>query len=253
MFRSFFLSRRWALWAWGGLFVLVALVFITVQQTVKLNAWYGEFYDLLQKPEQAGGLEKFWGFMVQFAWIAFPFHVAAQFGDVSGLALRLSLASGHDRAVFAPLAAHRRDGGGGFAAHSGGLHAFCPPDRKPGSGLGACGAHAGLLHSDFVGFVQGMAIAWLQFEGSLFWVAWSRHWAARSFVVCGHSLAGAGIQQPTDRSCLAQDLVYAEDERSRMDLPTVLSLFTGVRLNNFRLFNHYAYFTCGAICTARRW
>ena len=27
MFRSFFLSRRWALWAWGGLFVLVALVF----------------------------------------------------------------------------------------------------------------------------------------------------------------------------------------------------------------------------------
>ena len=73
MFRSFFLSRRWALWAWGGLLVLVALVFITVQQTVKLNAWYGEFYDLLQKPEQAGGLEKFWGFMLQFAWIAFPF------------------------------------------------------------------------------------------------------------------------------------------------------------------------------------
>ena len=56
MFRSFFLSRRWALWAWGGLLVLVALVFITVQQTVKLNTWYGEFYDLLQKPEQAGGL-----------------------------------------------------------------------------------------------------------------------------------------------------------------------------------------------------
>jgi hypothetical protein len=27
-----------------------------------------------------------------------------------------------------------------------------------------------------------------------------------------------------------------------MHLPTVLELFTGVRLNNFRLFNHYAYF-----------
>ena len=73
MFRSFFLSGRWALWAWGGLLVLVALVFITVQQTVKLNTWYGEFYDLLQKPEQAGGLDKFWGFMQQFAWIAFPY------------------------------------------------------------------------------------------------------------------------------------------------------------------------------------
>ncbi len=37
MFRSFFLSRRWALWAWGGLLVLIAMVFITVQQTVRLN------------------------------------------------------------------------------------------------------------------------------------------------------------------------------------------------------------------------
>jgi peptide/bleomycin uptake transporter len=36
--------------------------------------------------------------------------------------------------------------------------------------------------------------------------------------------------------------VFAEDERSRMHLPTVLELFMGVRLNNFRLFNHYAYF-----------
>ena len=43
-------------------------------------------------------------------------------------------------------------------------------------------------------------------------------------------------------AALRKDLVFAEDERSRMNLPTVLELFMGVRLNNFRLFNHYAYF-----------
>ena len=79
MFRSFFATRRWALWAWGGLLLMVALVFITVHQTVRLNEWYGQFYDLLQKPEQAGGLERFWGFMADFAWIAFPYMILRSF------------------------------------------------------------------------------------------------------------------------------------------------------------------------------
>ena len=51
---------------------MVVLVFVTVQQTVRLNSRYGEFYDLLQKPEQAGGLERFLGYLQDFAWIAFP-------------------------------------------------------------------------------------------------------------------------------------------------------------------------------------
>ena len=49
MFRCFFVNRAWALWAWGGLLSMVVLVYVTVQQTVRLNSWYGEFYDVLQK------------------------------------------------------------------------------------------------------------------------------------------------------------------------------------------------------------
>ena len=38
MFRCFFVNRAWALWAWGGLLSMVVLVYVTVQQTVRLNS-----------------------------------------------------------------------------------------------------------------------------------------------------------------------------------------------------------------------
>jgi peptide/bleomycin uptake transporter len=90
---------------------------------------------------------------------------------------------------------------------------------------------------------KGMAIAWLQFEGSLFWVALftALGGTVLSWFV-GIHLPGLEYNNQKTEAALRKDLVYAEDDRSRMDLPTVLNLFTGVRLNNFRLFNHYAYF-----------
>jgi len=89
----------------------------------------------------------------------------------------------------------------------------------------------------------GMAIAWLQFEGSLFWVALVT--ALGGTVISwfvGIRLPGLEYNNQRTEAALRKDLVFAEDERSRMHLPTVLELFMGVRLNNFRLFNHYAYF-----------
>ncbi|EKD38178.1 MAG: hypothetical protein ACD_75C00837G0002, partial [uncultured bacterium] len=49
MFRSFFKSRKWLFWAYGGgLFLLMAL-FVQVELTVAINEWYGGFYNMLQK------------------------------------------------------------------------------------------------------------------------------------------------------------------------------------------------------------
>jgi peptide/bleomycin uptake transporter len=221
MFRSFFLSRRWALWAWGGLFVLVALVFITVQQTVKLNAWYGEFYDLLQKPEQAGGLEKFWGFMQQFALIA--------------QALTEEYLPRWQRTDATVEGASQR------------IQEDCMRFARQTENLGLGLVRALLTLVSFIPILwalsTGMAIVWLQFEGSLFWVALAT--ALGGTVISwfvGIRLPGLEYNNQRTEAALRKDLVYAEDDRSRMHLPTVLELFMGVRLNNFRLFNHYAYF-----------
>ena len=47
MLKSFFLERKWRLWSWGGLLLLIVSLWFQVQMTVAINTWYGRFYDLL--------------------------------------------------------------------------------------------------------------------------------------------------------------------------------------------------------------
>lgn len=49
MFRSFFLSKRSATWAWGGSLLILLATQYRVTLDVKINEWFGQFYDLLQK------------------------------------------------------------------------------------------------------------------------------------------------------------------------------------------------------------
>ena len=49
MIRAFYKSEEWALWAYGGLALLISSLWVQVQLTVAINSWYGGFYDHLQK------------------------------------------------------------------------------------------------------------------------------------------------------------------------------------------------------------
>ncbi len=79
MIKSFFWSRKWALWAFGGLAVILVSLFFQVQMSVRLNTWYGDFYDLLQASPQYGmaGIPKFYEGLIKFMWIAVPYVLLA--------------------------------------------------------------------------------------------------------------------------------------------------------------------------------
>src|SRR5574343_26638 len=243
MFSSFFLSRLWAGWAWGGLLVLVVIVFITVQQTVRLNEWYGHFYDLLQKPEQAGGLDKFWGFMHEFAWIAFPYMLLRSFEAylASHYAFRWRQAMTE---VYLPRWQRTAATIEGASQR---IQEDCMRFAKQTENLGLGLVRAVLTLASFIpilwGLSKGIAIEWLKFDGSLFWVALTTALGGTvlSWFV-GIRLPGLEYNNQKTEAALRKELVYAEDERSRMTLAEVMQLFMGVRFNNFRLFNHYAYF-----------
>lgn len=243
MFRTFFLDRRWALWAWGGLAVLMAIVFITVQQTVKLNAWYGQFYDLLQKPEQAGGLDKFWGFMQQFAWIAFPYMLLRSFETylASHYAFRWRQAMTE---AYLPRWQRTAETVEGASQR---IQEDCMRFARQTENLGLGFVRAVLTLASFIpilwGLSKGIAIEWLKFDGSLFWVALTTALGGTvlSWFV-GIRLPGLEYNNQRTEAALRKDLVYAEDDRARMTLEGIMELFMGVRFNNFRLFNHYAYF-----------
>ena len=49
MIKSFFLSKKWRLWAWGGFVFIIGSLLAQTWIDVKINEWYKGFYDLLQK------------------------------------------------------------------------------------------------------------------------------------------------------------------------------------------------------------
>ena len=48
MFR-FFTTRKWFLWAWLGSTIILGSLWVQVKIDVKINEWFGVFYDMIQK------------------------------------------------------------------------------------------------------------------------------------------------------------------------------------------------------------
>ncbi|MFM2486552.1 peptide antibiotic transporter SbmA [Celerinatantimonas yamalensis] len=49
MFRSFFLNKRWLLWSILGTLVILGFTWYQVEINVKINEWFGTFFNLIQK------------------------------------------------------------------------------------------------------------------------------------------------------------------------------------------------------------
>ena len=46
---KFFNSKKWFLWAWVGSFIILSSLWVQVEIDVKINEWFGVFYDMIQK------------------------------------------------------------------------------------------------------------------------------------------------------------------------------------------------------------
>ena len=82
MIKAYFGTRKWALWAWGGLAVLLSSLWLQVSITVMINEWYGGFYDLMQnsgsyvsKPQE--GIDLFYQKLKDFCFLAMPYVLIA--------------------------------------------------------------------------------------------------------------------------------------------------------------------------------
>lgn len=49
MFKSFFLNKRWFFWSVFGSILLLAATWYKVELDVKINEWFGDFYDTIQQ------------------------------------------------------------------------------------------------------------------------------------------------------------------------------------------------------------
>ena len=46
---KFFTTKKWLLWAYLGSFIILTSIWLKVHIDVKINEWFGEFYDMIQK------------------------------------------------------------------------------------------------------------------------------------------------------------------------------------------------------------
>ena len=72
MFR-FFTQRNWFLWSWIGSFIILASLWIQVEIDVKINEWFGVFYDMIQKAlaePNAVSIEEYFASLFSFITLA---------------------------------------------------------------------------------------------------------------------------------------------------------------------------------------
>ncbi len=72
MFR-FFTIKKWYLWSWIGSLVILSSLWVQVKIDVKINEWFGEFYDMIQKAlgsPNAITIEEYWASLFSFIILA---------------------------------------------------------------------------------------------------------------------------------------------------------------------------------------
>ncbi len=72
MFR-FFTIKKWYLWSWLGSLIILSSLWVQVKIDVKINEWFGEFYDMIQKAlgkPNAITIEEYWASLFSFIILA---------------------------------------------------------------------------------------------------------------------------------------------------------------------------------------
>ena len=244
MFRSFFKSRKWLFWAYGGgLFLLMAL-FVQVELTVAINEWYGRFYNMLQKATEHK-VDELWTEMLKFAKIAFPYVLIA---TVTAYFTRIYAFKWREAMTFSYVAkwqkvVHEVEGASQRIQED--IYRFA----RIFESLGLQVIRAIMTLFAFLpilwGLSKGVDIETIkEIPGSLVWVALlvSIGGLLISWFV-GIKLPGLEYNNQKVEAAFRKELVYAEDDKVHFGkTETIVELFTGLKFNYNRLFLHYGYF-----------
>ncbi len=247
MFRSFFLSKFWFRWSWPGMGVIVLGTWYQVQVDVKINEWFGGFYDLIQKALSTPNsvqLSEFNSFLLTFGKIAGIYVVVAVF---------LSFFTKHW--IFRwrnAMNDYYMNNWIKLRTIEGASQRVQEDTRRFAAVMETLGVS---LLDSFLTLVAFLPILWelskpikvLPFIGE---VDHALVYVAVIFALFGTALLAAiGIKLPglefnnqKVEAAFRKELVFGEDHEDRAKPPTVVELFNNVRRNYFRLFFHYMYF-----------
>jgi len=246
-FWAYYSSHKWQVWSILGSSVLILMAYLTVQVSVVINAWYGPFYDDVQKALGGGGevtAADLYGHLLVFCIIVLPYILFVPFKifftshyvfrwrnamndfyterwtkvrQIEGASQRIQ----EDTMRFASI----MKGLGVYMVDSVmTLISFLPV-------LTALSVHVEEL--PIVGSIPyplvTLAILWSVF-GTIV------------LIFSGIKLPGLEFKNQRVEAAFRKELVLGEDRIERADPPSLIQLFNNVRRNYFRIYFHYAYF-----------
>jgi len=242
MFKSFFKSKKWAAWAWGGLAALLTSVYTQVEITVYINEWYKGFYNLMQ---EGGDVSLFWEQIIAFCWLAFPYIGVAAitnwFTRVYALRWREAMTFSY---IPRWLETEKE-----IEGSSQRIQEDCFKWADTIQNLGLQLVRAILTLMAFIPVLwhlsKDIEIPYLSnLPGCLVWLALivSGGGMFISWFV-GYFLPKLEYNNQVTEAAFRKELVLGEDDKvNYCSAKELVSLFTGIRLNHQRLYMHYGYF-----------
>ncbi|MSN95912.1 putative transporter [Campylobacter sp. FMV-PI01] len=244
MFRSFFLDKKLALWAYGGLaFILLSLVFQT-QINVAINNWYKDFYDIMQNV-QKHTLDEFWSQIFRFLYLAMPYVIIHTITTFFTSHWSLKWREAMTFSYLNQWKKCEKDIEGSSQRMQEDIYNFA----KIMQNLGLNVVKAFMTLVAFIPILWGlsdkMPLPYLRnIPGNLVWLALiiSIGGLIISWFV-GIKLPGLEYNNQKAEAAFRKELVYAEDDKNNYaNYSVMLNLFTGLKVNYHRLFLHYGYF-----------
>ena len=250
-FWGFLSDNKWQKWSiWGSAFILFNIWF-GVQVSVAINAWYGPFWDMIQKMLSDGGgnINDLYNGTLTFLYIAM---VAVTFAVINAFftshyvfrwrtAMNEYYTANWDRLRHVEGASQRiqedtmrfatimEDLGVELIKSVMVLIAFLPLLFKISEKVPVLPIVGEIEHS-----LVWAAIVWAVFGTVV-------------LMIVGQKLPGLQFNNQKVEAAYRKELVYGEDHENRADPLTLKELFALVRVNYFRLYFHYAYFNLVAI------
>ncbi len=247
MFVSFFKSKKWAIWAYGGSGVILVSLYFQVKMTTFINEWYGEFYNILQEATKHD-IADFYNSMSDFLWIAFPYIIL---GMGTNYFTRLYVLRWREAITFHYMPKWRaveEEIEGSSQRIQEDMFRFA----RIVESLGLQVVRAIMTLIAFIpilwGLSQHLDLPVLQFlnttDGALVYISLlvSLGGLVISWFV-GVKLPHLEYNNQKVEAAFRKELVYAEDDKKNYGaLETIGELFLGIRYNYHRLYLHYGYF-----------
>ena len=249
---KFFTEPKWYLWAWAGSALILSSLWVQVQIDVKINEWFGEFYDMIQKAlgePNAITISEYWASLFSFITLA---------GIYVALAVAVSFFTAHFlfrwRTAMVEWYHSVYDQARTIEGASQRVQEDTIKFSRIMEGLGTSFIEAVMIIVEFIPILFGLSIGIPIFffgeweygliTGALLWSIGGTLF----LIILGYILRLVGVEYDLQKQEAAyrKILVIAEDDGS-IRPKSLEELFQGVRQIHFKSYLYYLYFSIGRL------